>query len=84
MGKLNLLFSYIKDLKSGRYKSFSKTLFIVIVFGFLYMIMPIDFIPDWIPFVGIIDDAAVLGLMYKQLKKDLEKYRLWKERSFYL
>ena len=84
MEKLNLFFNFIKDIQSGRYKSFSKKLLIASLIGPMYLVMPVDFIPDWIPFIGLIDDALIFGLIYKQLNKDLEKYRLWKQKSFYL
>lgn len=84
MKKIQLLINFIKDCKSGRYKLYSKMLFVSVFIGFLYLIMPADFIPDWVPFAGFIDDAAVIGLVYKQLNKDLEKYKLWKEKGFYL
>jgi uncharacterized membrane protein YkvA (DUF1232 family) len=84
MGKFKLLLNFIKDIYNGRYKSFSKRLLLFGLIGSFYIVMPADFIPDWIPFAGVIDDVAVFGLIYKQLNKDLVKYRLWKEKSFYL
>lgn len=32
----------------------------LIYFGIAYTLLPIDLIPDWIPGLGLIDDAAVL------------------------
>ena len=39
-----------------------KGLFLV---GLLYLLSPVDFVPDMIPFAGVVDDAVVVpGLVY--------------------
>ena len=38
----------------------------MIIGGLIYMVCPIDLIPDAIPAFGLIDDAGVLGLIYNQ------------------
>lgn len=37
-----------------------KSVRFLIYFGIAYTLLPIDLIPDWIPGLGLIDDAAVL------------------------
>lgn len=44
----------------------------------IYVLAPIDMIFDFIPIVGYIDDAFVIGLALELAKPDLEKYRAWK------
>ncbi len=44
----------------------------------LYVLYPIDLIPDFIPFVGYLDDALVFAACLKFVIQDLEKYRQWK------
>jgi uncharacterized membrane protein YkvA (DUF1232 family) len=53
---------------------------IAIIMGLLYFVSPIDFVPDFLP-GGLIDDAFVLGLIIRQIKTDLYKYKEWKEIS---
>ena len=40
------------------------------------MFRPIDLIPDFLP-GGLIDDALVLGLVFRQVNSDLDKYKEW-------
>lgn len=40
----------------------------------LYFISPIDLIPDYIPFVGFVDDAAVIAAVCAYLDKEIEPY----------
>ena len=49
--------------------------------GLLYVLNPIDIIPDFIPFIGRIDDALVLKFCLKLIEKDLSKYKKWKNEQ---
>ena len=45
----------------------------------LYIFLPIDIIPDFIPGIGFIDDAAMIALCIRMAKLDIDKYKSWKE-----
>jgi len=42
--------------------------------GLVYFISPIDIVPDFIPFVGLLDDFAVLAFIAKRLSGTMDKY----------
>lgn len=77
--QLQLMFSIIKDYAAGRYKKIPKKSIISILGGLIYLLTPIDVIPDFIPIAGYVDDLFVLKLVYETIKKDLEQYKIWKE-----
>lgn len=55
---------------------------IVMVTGaILYFVSPIDLMLDWIPLLGFVDDAAVLVFVFRQIRVDLEKFRIWEEEG---
>ncbi|GAB6162620.1 hypothetical protein JCM12298_17790 [Desulfothermus naphthae] len=72
------MWNMLKDFCEGRYEMAWKTV-TAIVAALLYFISPIDFIPDFIPAIGYLDDAAVIGFVLELIKDDLEKYREYKE-----
>ncbi|HEY8400250.1 MAG TPA: DUF1232 domain-containing protein [Cytophagaceae bacterium] len=43
----------------------------------LYFITPFDFFPDFLPFLGFADDAALLIWFVGNLAKEVEKYQAW-------
>jgi uncharacterized membrane protein YkvA (DUF1232 family) len=43
----------------------------------IYFVSPIDFIPDFIPVAGFIDDALVVSLALNQVKADLDAFMAW-------
>lgn len=45
-----------------------------IVVGLIYIISPLDAVPDAIPFVGWLDDVGVLAIMYAFMMKELGEY----------
>ena len=54
---------------------------ISVVIALLYFLSPVDAIPDIIPGLGYIDDAAVVAGCLILIKGDLEEYRQWRKDS---
>jgi len=75
---LKLLFEVVGAWMKGTYKEIPYTTIVAIFGALLYFISPIDVIPDFIPVIGYIDDALVIGLTIKAISHDLEKYKEWK------
>ena len=76
--QFELLLSLVKDYFNGTYKDIPKKSIIAIVAGILYFLSPVDLIPDFILGFGLIDDVFIIGLVIKQVTKDLAKYKVWK------
>lgn len=79
--QLVLLFSLAKDYANGSYTAIPTRAIIAVFAGLLYFISPFDVVPDFIPGLGFIDDAFILGMVYKQIAKDLAHYQKWKKNN---
>lgn len=49
--------------------------------GLVYLINPLDLVPDMLPVLGIVDDSLVFGVFLALLSRDVKKYTLWKQSS---
>ncbi|HLR20578.1 MAG TPA: YkvA family protein [Tissierellaceae bacterium] len=76
-----LLISVVGDWIKGIYREIPLSTIIMILGGIIYFVSPVDFIPDYIPMIGYIDDAFVLSLIIKKIKEDLDNYKRWKEEK---
>ncbi len=72
------LFSLLKDYYKGNYKDVPWLVIASIGGSLLYVLSPIDLIPDFIPIVGYLDDAAVFVASLNFVRQDLDKYKQWK------
>lgn len=43
----------------------------------VYLISPIDILPDWIPVIGVLDDLALLAFAMPMLISEAEKFIAW-------
>ncbi|WP_052447279.1 YkvA family protein [Clostridium polynesiense] len=77
--KLQLLFSLSRDWSKGNYRDISKSAIVFVLAGLIYFVSPIDIVPDFLAGFGILDDAAILGFIIKQINHELYKYKNWKE-----
>lgn len=75
---VTLLLGLIKDYYVGNYRVVPYKTIVAAVFGLLYVVNPIDFIPDFIPLIGYIDDAVVIAFCLRLAERDLKKYERWK------
>ena len=71
------LFHMFKDGISGRFEISGVTL-ATIGGALLYLISPIDIIPDFIPLAGYLDDAAVLSAVIASLGGEIDRYKAWR------
>ena len=65
--------AYIKK----QYTDVSMGTILLAVGGLLYVVAPADLVPDFILGAGLLDDAAVLGMILQAMHIDLKKYKKW-------
>jgi uncharacterized membrane protein YkvA (DUF1232 family) len=46
--------------------------------GLLYLVSPLDLLPDFLP-GGFADDAAVIGFVVKKLRSELVAFEAWEK-----
>lgn len=52
-----------------------------IVAAILYFVNPLDLIPDFIPFTGLIDDLSILTFVINSVKQDIETFKEWEKET---
>ena len=72
------IFELLRDRVTGAYKETPWRTIAALTGALIYVLSPIDLILDFIPGIGFLDDAVVIGLAIKLARPDLEKYRAWK------
>ena len=81
LSDIPLLVSMVKSYINGEYKEIPYNSIVAVIATLLYVISPIDIIPDVIPVVGFTDDAMAVAFCIKMIHDDLEKYRNWREQN---
>lgn len=73
--------SCLKSYVKGEYKEIPLGTMAAIVSALIYWVSPLDIIPDVIPGIGHIDDAAVVLACLAMVKSDLDDYKNWLEQN---
>lgn len=73
-----LLISMVRDYWARRYRQLPVGVVGATVFTLLYVFNPLDLMPDVIPLVGQIDDAALVAACLMLVEHDLRNYQAWK------
>ena len=76
---IRLMFSLLRDYWQGRYRAIPWKSVAAIAGALLYVLNPLDLIPDLIIGIGFLDDAGVVALCLKVVESDLYRYAAWKD-----
>ncbi len=76
--ELRLLVGLLGDYRAGKYRQIPYRSIAAAAGAVLYLVSPMDIIPDFLPMFGLTDDAAVLALCLRLVARDLADYRKWK------
>ena len=71
---LVLMRDYLYDVTTGKYKEYDVKKLLVIVGAVIYVVTPIDLLPDFLP-PGLIDDLSIIAWAMKEAVAELEKYK---------
>jgi uncharacterized membrane protein YkvA (DUF1232 family) len=70
-----VLFSaLIKAYVAGSYTKLPLITLVKITAALVYFVMPFDFIPDFLPFIGFADDLAIVVWVGKAIKEELDDF----------
>lgn len=69
------LIALVKAYFKGTYRAVTWQTIAVALGALIYFVAPIDAVPDFIPFVGYVDDAFVITLVLRRLRTELEAFR---------
>lgn len=72
------LISLVRDYVNKEYPDPPVGTIVAIVAALLYLLAPVDLIPDVIPGIGYLDDAAVIAFCLKQVGDDVVAYKEWR------
>jgi len=79
-GDVTTLTAMVKDYASGKYREVPEKSILAATVALLYILNPLDLIPDLVPGLGLIDDAAVLTMVVKAIQSDVQNYRSWAQK----
>ena len=81
ISKIPVIYRMIKSIASKN--GYKPEMMNVLLPGlvFVYLISPIDIIPDFIPVIGVLDDLALLAFAIPMLVKEAEKFVAWEISS---
>lgn len=81
MEDIKILLSMVKDYWNSSYRRGPWWTVAAAATALLYVLNPMDIVPDFIPFIGLLDDAAVVSACLFMLERDLVAYREWKNEG---
>jgi uncharacterized membrane protein YkvA (DUF1232 family) len=72
-----LILAMVKDYWGGRYREVPYWAISASALTLLYVLNPLDVIPDVVFGLGYLDDATLVAFCLKLIERELEKYKEW-------
>jgi len=78
--KIVLMYDYVKDIITGKYTDYSMSNLAIIVAALIYVVSPLDLVPDMIIALGLLDDVAIVTWAIGVVDTELTNYSEWKNK----
>ncbi|MBR7209334.1 DUF1232 domain-containing protein [Microvirga sp. STS02] len=69
----------VRAFVSGAYRDISTSTVISGLAVLLYVLSPIDLVPDFIPVIGFLDDLSLIGWFVGKFQGEILKFREWEQ-----
>ena len=76
---LRTMIRMVQAYVNGSYRELPWKSLLAILGGLIYFMMPIDFIPDFIPLTGFLDDFTIIMFITGAFQQDIEAFIDWEE-----
>lgn len=73
-----IMLGMLQDFRDGDYRAIPWFTIASVVVTLIYVLNPLDMVPDFVPGLGYIDDFAVFTLVLRFIQTDLHEYLDWK------
>jgi uncharacterized membrane protein YkvA (DUF1232 family) len=80
VAKIKSLYRMVKMGWNGEYTGIPKARLVMGGLALAYLVSPVDIIPDALPFIGFIDEAALLIWLVKQANDEVVKFEQWEQQ----
>ena len=78
LDEFKMVWNLLEDYRTGRYRNISWKAIASLAAAVIYLLSPFDAIPDFLPFIGGVDDALMFGLVLASFKMEIDAYKQWK------
>lgn len=72
-----IMLGMVKDYWNGSYREIPYWAISAVALALLYVLNPVDVLPDVVVGIGYLDDATVVAFCLKLVEKELEQYQQW-------
>jgi|SRR6476469_3179648 len=73
------LIRLVRRYISGEYRQISTSTIVAGLAVLLYVLSPIDLVPDFIPVLGFLDDLSLISWFVSKFQEELTKFREWEQ-----
>ncbi|WP_242919133.1 YkvA family protein [Pontibacter liquoris] len=73
----------VRAYVSGDYRHVAKKSILIGVAVLLYLVTPLDIIPDFIPGIGLLDDLSLMAWFVTSFQREIENFRAWEADTSY-
>ncbi|TLD43126.1 MAG: protein of unknown function DUF1232 [Candidatus Jettenia ecosi] len=78
---LSALIRMVRAYIRGDYKEVPWESIVLSIAAIIYFVSPVDFMPDFIPVIGYLDDMAVIAFVVKSVKTDMDNFLQWENEQ---